>query len=363
MKVECFLVLQTTFRYQDKMHSLFIFISFILLTCMCLICNSSPLPIACAQCDAKGTDLHVNSEVGKQPRIFCEEPTFDFGSRDASETVDHTFVLKNTGTADLEIRRVQPACGCTTAELEKKIVPPGESSRISAKLSLAGRSGELQKPILIESNDPANPSLQLVMKGVIGADFEISPSTLVLRKASPEVAATASVILKSLKNEKFEIINAKSESGKLKVRWDKFPNENAFQLTANIEEQFQPGQYGDKIIVETNHTTKKQLEIGVIVIVPSQIVVAPMKIVLDPKSHAPVSRTIVLKNPAKESLAIDKIETHDPSITSRTEKMGDFGLKLTLGNIIPSTALIGQSVRILLASGQEVQIPFELKEK
>ena len=320
----------------------------------------------CASCLITNEQVHAvdeNLATEKQPRIFCEEPTFDFGSRDASETVDHTFVLKNTGTADLEIKRVQAACGCTTAEVEKKIVPPGESSRISAKLSLAGRGGELHKPILIESNDPSTPALQLVMKGVVGADFEITPSTLVLRKVSPEAPSTASVIVKSLKNEKFEIIGAKSESGKLIVRWDEFPNENAFQLTANFEEQFQPGQYGDKIIVETNHPTKKQLEVGVIVIVPAPIVVAPMKIVLDSQSQVPVSRTILLKNPSKESLAIDKIETHDLSITSRTEKMGDFGLKLTLGNIIPSTALIGQSVRILLASGQEVRIPFELREK
>jgi hypothetical protein len=320
----------------------------------------------CASCLITNTQVHAADEnlaMENQPRIFCEEPTFDFGSRDSSETVDHTFVLKNTGTADLEIKRVQPACGCTTAELEKKIVPPGEVSRISGKLSLAGRIGELQKPILIESNDPQNPALQLVMKGIVGADFEISPSTMVLREVSPEAPATASVIVKSLKNEKFEIIDAKSESGKLIVRWDKFPDENAFQLTANSEERFQSGQYGDKITVEINHPTQKQLEVGVIVIVPTPIVVAPMKIVLDSKSQAPVSRTIILKNPSKDSLTIDKIETPDPSITSRNEIMGDFGVKLTLGNITPSPSLIRQSVRILLASGQEVRIPFELREK
>jgi hypothetical protein len=316
-------------------------------------------------CNAHAQSHEAEENLAKenQPRIFCEEPTFDFGSRDASETVDHTFVLTNTGTADMEIKRVQAACGCTTAELEKKVVPPGESSRISAKLSLAGRGGELQKPILIESNDPTNPVLQLVMKGVVGADFEITPTTMVLRKDSPEAPSTASVIVKSLKNEKFEIIGAKSESGKLIVRWDKFPDEDAFQLTANCEGQFQPGQYGDKIIVETNHPRKTQLEVGVIVIVPTPVVVAPMKIVLDSQSQAPVSRTIILKNPSKDSLTIDKIETHDPAITSRTEIMGDFGLKLTLGNIKPSSSLIGQSVRILLASGQEVRIPFELREK
>ena len=304
-----------------------------------------------------------NLEQGSEPRIFCEEPTFDFGSRDSSEIVEHEFILKNTGTADLEIRRVQPACGCTTAELEKKIIPPGEDAKIAAKLSLAGRIGELAKPIVVDSNDPTNPTLQLMMKGVAGTDFEITPSTMVLRKDSPQEPSTASVIVKSLKNEKFEILRANSEGGKLQVRWDKFPDEFSYQITANLADRLEPGQYADKITLETNHPTRKQLEISVIVVVPTPIAVAPSKIVLGPKSQAPVSRTIILKNPSNDSLTIEKIETHDPAITYTTEKMGDFGVKLKLGNIIPSPSLIGQSVRIVLATGQEVRIPFELKER
>ena len=105
------------------------------------------------------------------------------------------------------------------------------------------------------------------------------------------------------------------------------------------------------------------MEVSVIVTVPSPIVVAPMKIVLDSMSQGPVSRTIILKNPSKDTFRIAKIETPDPSITTKTETLGDFGVKLTFGNIAPSPELTGQSVRILLASGQEIRIPFELKEK
>ena len=155
------------------------------------------------------------SSLLAEPRIVCDQPTIDFGSRDASEVVSHTFELKNTGTSDLVISAVRPACGCTTAQLDKSVIPPGETSKLGAQLSLAGRGGEIQKPILIESNDPANPALQLTFKGVVGADFEFSPSLLTLRKDSPESPATASTVLKSLKNEPFEILNAKSESGKL----------------------------------------------------------------------------------------------------------------------------------------------------
>ena len=321
------------------------------------------LPLASAQFDAEGKDLNAHVKAEKQPRIFCEEPTFDFGSKDSSEIVDHTFVLKNTGHSDLVITAVRPACGCTAAELTQSPIPPGESAKLSAKLTLAGRNGQVQKPILIESNDPANPALQLVIKGVIGTDFQITPRTMVLRKDSPDAPVTASVIVKSMKNENFEITDAKSEGGKLKLRWDKFPDENSYQITANLEERLAAGQYEDKITLETNHPTRKQLEVSVIVVVPSPIAVAPLKIVLDSTATAPVSRTIILKNPAKDTLSIDKIETPDSSMTSQFEAMGHFGVRVMIGNIQPTSALAGQSVKILLSTGQSVQIPFEIKDK
>ena len=302
------------------------------------------------------------SSILAEPRIVCDQPTFDFGSRDASEVVSHTFELKNTGTSDLVITAVRPACGCTTAQLDKSVIPPGETSKLGAQLSLTGRGGEIQKPILIESNDPANPALQLTFKGVVGADFEFSPSLLTLRKDSPESAATASTVLKSLKNEPFEILNAKSESGKLKVRWDKFPNENAFQITANLDERFQPGQYSDKIVLETNHPNRKQLEIGVIIIVPAPISVAPLKIVLDSSATDPISRTIILKHSANETLQIDKIETPVESMTSKIEAIGNFGSRVIIGNITCNSSLSGNPIKIILSTGQVICIPFELRE-
>jgi hypothetical protein len=321
------------------------------------------LPLASAKFDAKSENLNSDVKAEKQPRILCEEETFDFGSKDSSEIVDHTFVLKNTGNSDLVITAVRPACGCTAAELTQSTIPPGESAKLSAKLTLAGRNGQVQKPILIESNDPANPALQLVMKGVIGTDFQITPSTMVLRKDAPDAPATASVILKSMKNEKLEITDAKSEGGKLKVRWDKFPGENSYQITAYLEERLAAGQYEERITLETNHPTRKQLEISVIVVAPRPIAVAPLKIVLDSSSTAPVSRTIILKNPSKDTLSIDKIETPNPSMSSQSEPMGNFGARVVIGNIQPTSALAGESVKILLSTGQSIQIPFEIKEK
>jgi len=98
------------------------------------------------------------------------------------------------------------------------------------------------------------------------------------------------------------------------------------------------------------------------VLVPTPISVAPSKIVLPQETSSPISRTI-LKNPPNGPFTIDKIETPDPSMTSQSEPMGDFGIRVVIGNIQPTTALAGQSVKIHLSSGQVIQVPLGLKEK
>lgn len=118
-----------------------------------------------------GAALSTSAAEVAAPQIQSQNATYDFASRDASEMVEHRFILKNTGSADLEIKKIQTACGCTTAELEKNIIPPRDSAKIASKLSLAGRSDEVQKTILIESNDPANPAVQLAIKGIVGNEF------------------------------------------------------------------------------------------------------------------------------------------------------------------------------------------------
>jgi len=323
---------------------------------------AQPLPFACAQCNAKGI-VHEPDKATNQPRIACEEAVFDFGSKDSTETLEHTFVLKNTGTADLSIAKVQPACGCTTAALEKPNLAPGESTTLKATLSLAGRSGEIEKPIVIESNDPASPVFQLAFKGVVGAEYEISPSTIMLRKSAPDSPADASVVVKTAKNTPFEILESKSESGKFQVQWVKFPEQNAYQVTAKIEETIQPGQFSDKITLTTNHPARPVVEISVLVTVPAPIAVAPTKIVLTEDSSTPISRTIILKSPAGEKLVIDKIETPDETMTTKSDPMGDFGVRISLGNIHSNASLVGKSVKITLANGDVVQIPFDKKSK
>jgi hypothetical protein len=296
-----------------------------------------------------------------EPRIVCDQPTFDFGSRDASEVVGHTFKLKNSGTTDLVISAVRPACGCTAANLTRQTIPPGESAELSTQLTLAGRSGELHKSILIESNDPANPALQLALVGKTAADFEIQPSLLVLRKDSPSKPATGSVQIRATDGSAFEIGELLSASGKIKLRADPMPSGNAYQISANLENDLPPGDHSEQITITTNLKGGRTANIGVLVLVPAPISVAPSKIVLEENPDSVVTRTIILKAPQNEKIEIASIETPDPAITTQVQALGVFGVRVTFGNITPKGDLDSKVVVVRLASGQVVEIPFKIR--
>ena len=296
-----------------------------------------------------------------EPRIACDEATFDFGSRDASEVVEHTFKLKNSGTTDLVISAIRPACGCTAANLTRQTIPPGESAELSTRLTLAGRSGELHKTILVESNDPANPALQLALVGKTSEDFVIQPSVLVLRKDSRSQSASGAVQIRATDGSAFEIGELVSASGKLKLRADPMPDGKAYQISANFDEDMPAGEHSDQITISTNLKGGKPATVGAIVLIPSPISVAPAKIVLEENPQASVSRTIILKAPKNEKIEIARIDTPDSKMTTQVQPLGDFGIRVTLGNIAPTRELDSKFIGIHLVSGQIIEIPIQIQ--
>jgi hypothetical protein len=295
------------------------------------------------------------------PRITCKAPVFDFGTRDPSESIDHTFLLENTGTSDLIISAIRPACGCTAANMTRQTIPPGESAELSTRLNLVGRTGDLHKSILIESNDPANPALQLTLVGKTAADFEIQPSVLVLRKDSPSKPATGSVQMRATDGSAFEISELVSTSGKLKLRADPMPSGNAYQISASFDEEMPAGEHSVQVTISTNLKGGRTTTMVALVVVPAAISVAPAKIVLKENSEGTVSRTIILKSPKNERLEISRIETPDPKVTTQIQPLGDFGARIVLGNISPSRDLDSKVIVIQLVSGQVVEIPVHIK--
>lgn len=102
------------------------------------------------------------------PQISIEPSLQDLGTQ-PQQLIDLNFEVKNTGKADLVIEKVSVSCACTTADLEKNTIPPGESAKLRVKFDPAKDNlfGQIQRVIYLRSNDPAKPEAEAEFRVII----------------------------------------------------------------------------------------------------------------------------------------------------------------------------------------------------
>lgn len=99
----------------------------------------------------------ISRENAKAPRLEIVPAYFDFGRIDADQVVEHTFVIRNRGSADLLIRRAYTTCECTRAEISASAIPPGKIALATVRYDprIHGQPGAtLRRGVILESNDP-----------------------------------------------------------------------------------------------------------------------------------------------------------------------------------------------------------------
>ena len=91
------------------------------------------------------------------PKAQVAEPTYNFGTALSGPPLNHVFMIKNVGSAPLEIRNVTSSCGCTAAKPSKKVLAPGEVATIAASVDTHFEQGHSLSVVTLTTNDLANP--------------------------------------------------------------------------------------------------------------------------------------------------------------------------------------------------------------
>jgi uncharacterized cupredoxin-like copper-binding protein len=97
------------------------------------------------------------------PQIYFPETQHNFGMVSEGNVVDYTFKFVNKGNSTLDIKEVKTTCGCTAALLSKNKIAPGEEGSLKVELNTANRLGKMSRNITVISNDPEEPSKDLLI--------------------------------------------------------------------------------------------------------------------------------------------------------------------------------------------------------
>ena len=127
---------------------------------------------------------HYTQEMIDNPPVFTliSDKTYDFGTINQNDVIEHVFKFKNTGKNDLIIRKMKSSCGCTAASVGSKTIKPGEEGSIKAVFNSRGKHGQQHKSITITTNipevagKPGKSQIVVMLKGLVKVAEQKKPN-------------------------------------------------------------------------------------------------------------------------------------------------------------------------------------------
>jgi hypothetical protein len=230
------------------------------------------------------------------PRISSPAPIFNFGEQDEAVPIEHTFVLKNIGTAPLVINAIRTSCGCTTAQPATNVVPPGGETTLKADLSLAGRRGLQSKSITVESNDPAQPAYVLLLNGTAVAELALEPPFITFGNVTADAKAERTVYLLS-RRPNVQITNVVCESSSFQAEILPPTPGQPPTIRVTTVPPMATGQARGLIRVQTTHPQRKEVSASAMAIILPEVRMLPDEVIVHGEPGAVSPRIALLMIP------------------------------------------------------------------
>jgi len=108
------------------------------------------------------------AEANSGPSIYFLEKSWDFGEIPPDKLPTHIFKFKNIGDEVLIIKGTKVSCeSCIDPIIFPKELNPGEEGELKITVNSLDMIGRFTKRIYVESNDPINPQVVIVVSGFI----------------------------------------------------------------------------------------------------------------------------------------------------------------------------------------------------
>lgn len=116
------------------------------------------------------------SQETQKPKMQIVEPSYNAGEMyKTNKKIQHDFIVKNIGNADLQIINARPGCGCTVTQFDK-VIAPGAEGKVTASVDISHFKGQIEKGIDLETNDTDQAHARLTIKANIKTVVEIRPA-------------------------------------------------------------------------------------------------------------------------------------------------------------------------------------------
>lgn len=199
---------------------------------------------------------------------FITPVEMDLGRVEAGSVINDVIRFVNTGNEDVTIRQIRTSCGCTTSEIEDKIIAPGDTAEVEFSLNTRGFRGEVHKTITIEfENQDLKPqTIRLVADCINYLDYYPSYLAFTQLTVNPDTLIHREIRLTNHFNKPITIKSVRTDIKIIDIHWPKTPVQP--EETALIDIILKPSvaiRQSSRLIIETDQPDLEPVRVAVYV--------------------------------------------------------------------------------------------------
>jgi hypothetical protein len=235
------------------------------------------------------------------PRAHLEETLYDFGTVKTGAKVQYTIPLRNLGDENLVIQDMRFSIPALTVRTPR-VIPPGGDAVLTLELDTSGFRGDVQARVVLRTNDPHAPTLELQVRGRVESAVELLPRPAIFLSAFRwEVEERESAITIVNRDERpLEILGLRSEGGQFTARLKPVEEGRRYELVVKLRGSGPSGMGLGRITLSTNQG--ETIAIPVFTLLRDQVYVNPPELDLG-------------------QISLEQIEKHPDSLKFKTETL------------------------------------------
>ncbi|MFO1530345.1 MAG: DUF1573 domain-containing protein [Kiritimatiellia bacterium] len=298
------------------------------------------------------------------PKLTCDEPKAELGKAETGTKVTHVFNLTNAGDEPLAIESVKPGCGCTTTQLPKNVIAPGETVGLQTVLDLTMRRGDQIKHVDVFSNDggKTNTPFRLEMSVFATDPFRVDPETHSLGQLAAGKPIERRTRISRVDGQTFHIRGARATQNNSTSRWEVVEEGKVYDLITTLPTEGKMGHLFENVMVDIDHPTLPFLSVQFVASLSSPYQFAPQEITLSP-GPGTLSQTVTVRSGQVVDFRIVKAEWPDDSVKIDILEPLRLGQQVRISGIKPNPAWNGKFlvIRTDQAAYPEVRIPIRVE--
>lgn len=233
------------------------------------------LLLACA-----GVLATVTTAWAGNPSDLFQEKVMDFGTSPKGTVLIHYFRFTNTTNQTLTVGSPRVSCGCTSAQVSKNSIAPGEAAAVIAYMDTRRiPTPNVTKSVLVYVPfiAPTQEEVTLRVQTVARDDLMMSPDTLAFNTVNKGQSAKVTTKVTFMSDPNWQISEATSSGAYVKAAFKEDSRNGGFvtyDVTAILDKDCPVGNWTSDVYLKTSNPAVAKLRIPVTVTVVSPAVAA-----------------------------------------------------------------------------------------